>query len=394
MQCPETGSLRDWLERAELGLDVEGSSGNLSDHLRRCPACRAQLEDVRRNADVAAAAIGALAPHALPSPSATALARERLRRHQQGATAARAPLGQLAHTTRERTNMGTLTHILYRWRAAAAGLAAVLALAIFIATPVGQTAAAQFLAQFRSERFAVVTVRSDEGSGSGLQGFEDLGTVNTTEARPIEASTVAEAKQKVGFDVQVPSASALPAGVNTTPTVSVMGANEMRLTFDRAKIRDYLRRNGQSDADVPDEIHGTTLVVNVPPVVLLQYAGSGDDPMGVVVGQSGGLITADTEGGMTLEEVREFLLSLPGFSPETMRQLREIDDWQTTMPILLPTDQVEWKETSVAGQPALELGDNSGMGHGVLWQQDGHVFGVGGTLTGAEAMRVANDVAR
>jgi hypothetical protein len=111
------------------------------------------------------------------------------------------------------------------------------------------------------------------------------------------------------------------------------------------------------------------------------------------VGESGDL-TVGTEGGVSLDEFRELLLGLPGQPRETVDQLRAIQDWRTTLPIPVPVDQVSWKPTMVNGAQGIALTGTSGLGSGVIWQQDGHIYGVAGFATDAEVQGVANALAR
>ena len=62
-------------------------------------------------------------------------------------------------------------------------------------------------------------------------------------------------------------------------------ASETRLTFDREKARAYFDSINRKDLSLPDKLHGATLVVALPPVVMLEYAGSNNKPA-VMIGQA------------------------------------------------------------------------------------------------------------
>ncbi len=134
-------------------------------------------------------------------------------------------------------------------------------------------------------------------------------------------------------------------------------------------------------------------MVNTPPAVLLEYRSDGapgDTPFGfgLVVGQAGN-VTAGVEGDVTLSDLREFLLGLPGLSTETMQQLRAIEDWETTLPIPIPVEQINWERATIAGSPGLLLNDNTGLGSAAIWQRDGRIFGIAGAMKARELQRVA-----
>src|SRR5262249_8947305 len=137
-----------------------------------------------------------------------------------------------------------------RWRVAAAGIAAGLALTFLVGTPEGRTAAAQFLAQFRSQRFAVITFDSLQ-TGQPLRQLEHLGTsqgsmpLNMSKAQPVP--TVAEASRRVGFAVKQLDPVGLPTGLKAEPTIMVTPASVYRFTFDRARARAYFDSIGRPD---------------------------------------------------------------------------------------------------------------------------------------------------
>ncbi len=284
--------------------------------------------------------------------------------------------------------------IAVRWRAVAAGLAAAAVLILALSTPGGQRAFAQFLAQFRSQRFQVVTIDPRQ-MPSGIAQLERLGTLSADvrDRQPVEVPSAAEASKQVGFAVKLPDPAALPTGVSRTPRILVTPAAEYRFTFEKAKAAEYFRQAGRPEISLPDKFDGATLIVSVPAAVLLQYQvqGGGDRDPGLLIGQAGEL-QARVEGKVTLDELRDFLLGLPGLPPDTVQQLRAIKDWRTTLPIPVPADRVVWKQARLAGVDGLILSDSSGLGSAALWQRDGRVYGVAGPLSSAEIQRVAESL--
>jgi hypothetical protein len=125
-------------------------------------------------------------------------------------------------------------------------------------------------------------------------------------------------------------------------------------------------------------------------VVVQQFPGRDGGPA-VLVGKAG-MLGVDTEGGASLEELREVVLGLPGLPAETVAELRSIGDWRTTLPIPVPTDQVRSRPTTVNGAEALSFADQTGRLHALLWQRDGHIWGVAGVLGTDEARDVADSL--
>jgi hypothetical protein len=286
-----------------------------------------------------------------------------------------------------------LTLAWQRWRFAFGGLAAAVALVLTLATPQGQAAAATFLAQFRSQRLAIVTFDPNQARQTGLFRLERLGTVqNNRPPEPVSLASAQEASSRAGFPVLQPDPATLPPGASKTPKVRFSPASETRLTFDKQKTRDYFDSINRKDLSLPDKLQGATLVVALPPVVMLEYSATDNKP-GVMIGQAREL-QVGVEGGASpsLDEVRNFLLSMPDLPPDLARQLRSMQDWTTTLPIPVPIDKVTWQETTIAGAQAYILNDNTGLGSGVIWQRDGRILGVAGPMKATDLRKVAESL--
>jgi hypothetical protein len=377
--CPDRGRWRTWLD-GEAGAET----AVLETHLAGCAACAGEVAALRDNAAFVGAALAKLAPAApglagvnpaVGDPTLPGRG-ERRSAESDSQAAVSVPAGRGWPL---------------RWRVSVAGLAAALALTIVVGTEPGRTAAAQFLAQFRSQRFAAVTFDRSQARNP-LAALEGLGTVQGNRRAAVyqPAQSLWAASQRVGFDVKQPDPAMLPEGLSRQPTISVWPASELRFTFDREKAARYFASIGRTDVVLPPRFHGASLVVAVPPGVLLEYVGA---PGGrsLLVGQAREL-EVGVEGEVSLAELREFLLGLPGLPPATAQQLRAIQDWRTTLPIPVPVEQLAWQPVTVDGVQGLLLADHAGLGSGMLWQRDGRVYGVAGALPAAEIQRVAHSL--
>lgn len=375
MKCPDAGAWRAWLDgEAAAPADTPAA---MADHAAGCDRCRDLVAALRRDAGFAAGAIALLAP-AATVPTITRV---------PGIATPVVAKGSIIASSKESHPM-SLSKRLSRWRVAAGGLAAALAVAFAFATPTGQTAAAQFLAQFRAQRLTVVTIDPRQ-MDDPLTQLAALGTVSGAPLRlnMTHVGSAADASQSVGFAVLTPDPASLPSNVGATPARLVRPGSQVRFTLNRAKARVYFDTRGRSDVAIPERYDGASLVVNIPATALTQYGGA--QGALVVVGQAGEL-TAQAEGGASLEELRQLVLQMPGITQETRNQLQAIQDWRTTLPIPVPVEQVRWRETTVAGGPGLLFNDNSGAMSAVIWQRNGAVFGVGGTIDAATARTIAS----
>jgi hypothetical protein len=300
-----------------------------------------------------------------------------------------------------------LTRISTPWRVAASGLAAALALAVLISvTPEGRALAAGFLAQFRSQQVTAVEITPQTQSEivNTLNALGNLGTIKTPSgpasrgfppygsgADQSKTVTLAEASQAVGFKLETPDPALLPAGLDKTPRVQVMSASQVRFTFDKTKVSTYYKSSGHPEVTLPEKFDGATLVVSIPSAAMLHYAGSGTREA-LIVGQAGELVV-DVEGKVNLDEMRDFLLGLPGLHPTVANQLRQINKWNETLPIPVPVDRVNWQSTAFNGHQGLLLNDNSGVGSAAIWYESGHMYGLAGSLKATELKRIAESLA-
>lgn len=391
MTCPDAGTWRAWLDHAS-----GDPMADLSAHLEACASCQATMGDLRQNALLAASALASLSPASVPSAAQVTLARKRLQWLRRAGALVQAPVEQPIQPAREKPAM-ILSQTFRRWRVALSGLAAALVLAFLVVTPQGQAAAAAFLAQFRSERLVVLPMNPTqlEASADSLSQLEHLGSLQMPETKPQQVASMADASRLAGFSLKQPVATSLPANLGETPaSIHVSQAALVRFTFDRAKALAYFQSIGHPDVKVPEKFQGASLVVNVPSVVAFMYGGGGSGANtssgGALILVQAGVLTAGAEGNVTLDEMRDFLLGLPGLPLETARQLRAIQDWRSAVPIPIPADQVRWQQTTLAGQPGLLLADSTGAGGAALWRSDDRIYGVLGTATADELRRVAD----
>ena len=395
MPCPDLGALRASID------DAPGTPAPLHDHVRACAVCADTLAELRRNAELAAPAVALTAPATSPSAAAVdaALTRfEERRSRLASAPAAVVPMPSAPTDPIPLPRRGRVARLGTRARGVAAGLVAALVLAGLLVTPGGRAAAAGFLAQFRSQRFQVVSLDPAQSSqvAEVVGGLVETGVFSGDVqlagfGDPEVVAGLDEAARIAGFAVPAVDPAVLPGGVERTPQrVLVTRARETRLTFDRDRALTYLRDHGRPDARLPERYDGTRLVVQVPAAVVQQFAGRDGGPA-LLVGKAG-TVGLTTEGGASLEELREVLLGLPGLPAETVAQLRAIGDWRTTLPLPVPAGQVRSRPATVDGAEALSFADRTGRLHALLWQRGGHIWGVAGVVGSDEALDVANSL--
>lgn len=368
--CPDTATLRLIADADPVsggGGATDADATGIAAHIESCDTCQAASRRLREDADVAATALVSLDGPALLADIEDAWRRFSDDHADAAEVAPPSPRWHVATAPLRRV--------------AAAAVVAVIAIGV-VATPQGRAVATDFLSRFRSEHLAVVTFDPAQ-IPEQIGALERLGRVRFDgDVYPRPVRSLEQAARVAGLRPAAIDAATLPSGLAGTPEIMAAPAQQVRVTFDRDRA-----------PDLPVELDGATLVIDVPAVVLQTYlpdeTAYQEFSDGLVVAEAG-QVTASVEGGATLGEVRAALLALPDLPPQVVAQLRAIDDWRSTLPIPVPVDVIDWQDTTVAGTPALRFDDTSGLGSAVLWQREGRIRGVAGTFPADDLQRIAD----
>lgn len=359
MRHPTDGTLRRLVDEPAGVTDAD------RDHVAGCPECLAALATVQQEAALVGAALGAT-----PDPDVDA-AWHRL----SAAAAAEEPRTVTALPTASRRRRSWLRSP----AVAAAGVAVLLA--------GGGTAAANDWFQiFRTEQVAPLTLsQADLVQIPDLSGYGDLEMVDPPEID--QADDAAAAEDATGLDV--PQVDALPRGVTGDPTYQVGSEATAEFTFDTDKAARTAGETGEPLPAPPAGLDGAQIRLSAGPGVAAVWQ-SGSGAPALLVGRA--LAPTAASSGVDFTTARDYLLSMPGLSPDLAAQLRGFSE-DGTLPIPVLTGQVESSTAEVDGSPATVLTDASGVMTAVVWVEDGVVTAVAGTLSTDEVLDVANDVA-
>jgi hypothetical protein len=273
-------------------------------------------------------------------------------------------------------------------RAVATVIGAVLVVFILATTGVAET----ILQIFEPRRFVAVPVSSAELAAlPDLSSYGDMSVSRPGTSRVADAQAAAAAA-----DMKVLVPSSLPAGVADSARYSVTGAGTMTFTFRAERARETAALRGATAPPMPANIDGSRLYVTTHPVVETTYgsvdASGGtlpDVPTLMIVQTKAPTVSSS---GVTVRELLDYLLAQPQISPRVAAQIRAIRDPESTLPIPVAVDQAFSKNVFVQGVPGLFIGDSTGLGSGVLWQKNGIIYGVGGSLTEEQVLAVANSL--
>ncbi len=95
--------------------------------------------------------------------------------------------------------------------------------------------------------------------------------------------------------------------------------------------------------------------------------------------------------GASFDTLEQYMLSLPGISPELAAELRALGDLRNRMPVPIDVNKQAARQVQVDGATALAIGDNSGVGAAIVWQKSGLIYSIFGTdITMDQLVAMAN----
>jgi hypothetical protein len=209
-------------------------------------------------------------------------------------------------------------------------------------------------------------------------------------------TTAGEAESISGL--KPPTVAKLPAGVSTTITYAATPKAVAVFTFSKDKTANAAASTGKNLPALPAGMEGAQLTVSIGPAVAEIYGNmtppkAGSDAMQadlpqLVIVKSNAPVATSTQ--VTVKQLEDYLLSVPGISPELTKAIKAIGPGGTTLPVPVPVEYATSSKVTVQGVAGVALGDNTGVGAGVIWVKNGLVYAVVGTIKLADALDIAN----
>ena len=123
--------------------------------------------------------------------------------------------------------------------------------------------------------------------------------------------------------------------------------------------------------------------------VLLHGGGSPSGQAFVVVASRTPTVSST---GVTVEQLENYILSLPGSPPAVASEIRALGDPEQTIPVPIPIDLASASPANINGSAGLLIGDATAIGSAVLWQHNHIVYAVAGTLSADQSLAGARSV--
>jgi hypothetical protein len=199
----------------------------------------------------------------------------------------------------------------------------------------------------------------------------------------------------------------LPAGVPAQPRYAALPTETGTFTFSAAKAAATARATGKALPPMPAGLDGSVMRLTIGPAVVAAYGGRSGFGLkrallhgaetsslgalpSLVVAEARRPLVEST--GASVADIESYLLAMPGISPALAAQIKAIGDPNTTLPVPVPVNMATAHAVSVDGVSGLAIGDNTGLGSVVIWQKDGMVYGIAGSLSEDQALNVANSL--
>lgn len=254
-------------------------------------------------------------------------------------------------------------------------------------------AATGWLPVFRTEKVAPVQVSPQDligvdqlvgqvGDFHELAAFGDV--VAPTAALPSPVPDAAAATARTGLSV--PRVAERPTGVTGGPSFLVMDRQTVQFTVSAAKMAQAARSRGVTLPPMPAGLDGTRVQLQGGPAVAEVWGYGSAVPSLVVVRAKAP--TAATQGA-SFPAVRDYVLSVPGISPQLAAQLRTVTGDGTTLPIPVPKDLATSSQVDVGGVQATVVESRNRLGVAVIWVDGGALNVVLGPLSKDEVLAVA-----
>jgi len=402
MRHADDGALRRMLD------EPFAVSSDVKRHIGGCAQCQARAAIIADEAEAAKAALGAAAASSVDAVSAYGrfIARET------------APVRGGAGV--QRIGAGR------RWFVAPAigALAAAVLVLAFVFTPIG-TLAQSFLTIFEPHTFVAINVSKGELQYMpDLKSFGTMAQQGATQHR--EVATAALASTLTHIPARLPSY--LPPSLSREAHYYAISPVLAAFRFSAARARAYAASVHRPIPPMPPGLDGSVLTLHAGPMIVVTYGAQLPSapvrhsavqhvrPGGAIDDESSGanarvereqsddisnlppLVVVEATAprvfstGATAREIEDYLLSMPGVAPQLADEIRAIGDPSTTMPIPVPIDKSYSQQIAIDGAQGLAIGDNTGVGGMVLWQKNGIVYGVCGTMQQRQLMEIAQSI--
>lgn len=298
-----------------------------------------------------------------------------------------------------------------RWMMAAVAAS----LALLLILPNANVLAQQFLSLFRVQQFQPVTINPQQLNSSLIQDLASFGDTQIQFDRGVASPrnpTKAEVEQYTHFPFLLPER--LPDGVGNVVHFSIVNGGHATFVFNMAKARAYLKKIGDDSIAIPAQLANASYAITLSPGAIANYTNNcstGDTHKGADSAKTTGSSSAaqcnagnhftlleipaptiDGTGKASINDLRNFMLSLPHLPAPIHELLLHVDVQSGTVPVPLPP-QANSRNVTVQGASGILMSDHSVSESILLWQTHNMVYVISAhTGNSAQLLDAANSL--
>ena len=330
MHIPE-GKMRAYLDGELPAADQE----HFLQHLESCANCRQTLTSVEQQRQALIQRFEAL--EAAPRISVAAGGRAWQRWQEYSLIKEEPSMFQKIFQTRFRMAWGVF------------GL--VIILAVALAFPPAQAIANSFLGLFRVQRIQVIEINpaalpEQLGNSTQLELMFNERVQVEEYGETQEVADAGEAGVLLGFPVRLPGAAGEPTRIEYIP------GGKLTMDLDLALMQAVLSEIGREDIQLPTELDGATVNVEIPDSVVTLYGDCDHEEAafgGCVSLAQSTSPTIDAPEGLDIQALGRAYLQLLGMSTQEADRFASSVDWTSTLLVPIPRDRASYREVSVDG---------------------------------------------
>jgi hypothetical protein len=381
------GILRAYIDRQLAEPDLQQART----HLAVCSGCQARLDRLSGRAGKVGEYLAFLAPsRPLPAGAAMNQFKDRI-------------------SKKEVDNMWKKIFS-RRYRPAWAVLVVLVVLALALSIPSVGAIANSFLGLFRVQQVTVVQVNPGNipqqlGSSSELESLMSQDVQVQKQGEVQSASSAAEASQLAGISVRLPSTAQGQAAILVQP------ASHITFKIEAKRIQAILDEIGHSEINVPAQLDGSTVEVDVPAATAALY---GPCQQELAAAQQQGFKPEQAEGprrsdcttlvqltsptvstppGLDIKQIGQAFLEVLGMTPDEAAHFSQNIDWATTLVVPIPRYGTSYQDVTVDGVNGTFIQqDNRGNEYLLMWVKDGIVYALTGPGDLQTALALGNSL--
>jgi len=269
-----------------------------------------------------------------------------------------------------------------RWATAVISL--LLLFTVAFSFPAVRAAASDFLGLFRVQKFAAISVSSEQlallehVAAEGVSPGELV--INNEPGAMTPVDSLAAAARETGLERVLSSAV-----LGDPDEIYVVEGGNGRFVIDAAGARRIIELAGADPTLFPETLDGKQITVVIYPGVQQNWT---DDTM--LLQSATPLV--DYPGDLNPIPLGEAMLQMLGMNRDEANRLARTIDWTSTLLLPIPRDVATFNEITVNGSSGMALASLDGQYGAIIWQQNDVLYLLAGSGDTAELQQIANSI--